>query len=58
MEPFKTKLSTYMNEKECNGVEWGSNRGQKATKKMPKQCRRMRAQWREKKSESENVWLH
>ena len=27
MEPFKMKLSTYMKENECNGVEWRSNGG-------------------------------
>jgi len=55
MEPFKTKLSMYMNDRECNGVERGSNGGRKAARKKPEQCRTKRAQWRENKSESENA---
>jgi len=46
-----------MKENECNGLEWRSNGGRNAAKKMPEQCKRTRALWREKKNESENVWL-
>jgi len=31
-------------------------RSSKRSKKTPKQCRRIYAQWREKESESENAW--
>jgi len=44
-----------MKENECNEVEWRTNGDQNAAKKTPERCRRTRTQWREKKSESENV---